>query len=119
MITSHGKVELFGSLKSLSYPAQIIPKTSCINVNQNKISIIPSVRVNILVVIDVNANIIEHPAAANIPIEIGSIPGLATNKIPQKPTKADPILTGVSFSERKNGAQIATQIGTENSNANN
>jgi len=71
-----------------------------------------------LVVIDVNANSIEQPAAAIIPILIGSIPGLATNKIPQKPTIAEPILIGVNFSERKNGAHIATQIGTENSKAN-
>ena len=64
---SHGKVELFGSLKSPSYPAQIIPKTNCIEVSQNNMSVISSVRVKILVVIDVNANIIEQPAAAIIP----------------------------------------------------
>ena len=80
-------------------------------------SVISSVRVKILVVIDVNANIIEQPAAAIIPKLIGSIPGLATNKIPQNPMIAEPILIGVSLSERKNGAHIATQIGTENSKA--
>ena len=80
-------------------------------------SVISSVLVRILVVIDVKANINEQPAAAIIPILMGSIPGLATNKIPQNPTIAAPILIGVSFSERKNGAHIATQIGTENSNA--
>ena len=61
---------------------------------------------------------LEQPAAAIIPILIGSIPGLATNKIPQNPIIAEPILIGVSLSERKNGAHIATQIGTENSKAN-
>ena len=95
-----------------------MPKTHCIEVSQNNMSVISSVRVKSLVAIDVNANIIEQPAAAIIPILIGSIPGLATNKIPQNPIIAEPILIGVSLSERKNGAHIATQIGTENSKAN-
>ena len=50
-------------------------------------SVISSVLVRILVVIDVKANINEQPAAAIIPILMGSIPGLATNKIPQNTTK--------------------------------
>ena len=45
--------------------------------------------------------------------------GLATIRIPIKPTKIAKNLTKVSFSFKKIGANTATQIGTENSNANN
>ena len=38
---------------------------------------------------------------------------------PRNPITAEPIRTLVNFSDKNNGANIATQIGTENSNANN
>jgi hypothetical protein len=81
--------------------------------------VIDSVEVNFLVVIEVTAKPIAHNAAEIIAGSRDEKFGLATIRIPTKPTKIAKNLTKVSFSFKKIGANTATQIGTENSNANN
>ena len=108
-----------GKSISPSIPEQINPKMNCIIVNQNKMHVIDSVEVSFLVVIEVTAKPIAHNAAEIIAGSRDEKFGLATIRIPTKPTKIAKNLTKVSFSFKKIGANTATQIGTENSNANN
>ena len=108
-----------GKSISPSIPEQINPKINCIIVNQNKMHVIVSVEVNFLVVIEVTAKPTAHNAAEIIAGSKDEKFGLATISIPTKPIKIAKTLTKVSFSFKKMGAKTATQIGTENSNANN
>ena len=119
MIRIHAYSNPFGRSISPSTPAQINPKTSYIKVSQNKIQVIVSVFVNFLVAIDVTANPIAQSAAAIIAGLKVLKSGLATINMPRKPSKIANNLIKVIFSFKKIGANTATQIGTENSNANN
>ena len=119
MIRIHTNSSPFGRSIFPSIPAQINPKTSCMIVSQNKIQVIVSVLVNFLVEIDVTANPIAQSAAATIAGLKVLRSGLATINIPIKPSKIADTLIKVIFSFKKIGANTATQIGTENSNANN
>ena len=71
--------------------------------------------VSSFVAIPVPVKHIAHNAAAKIPGVSPISSGLATINIPIKPMEAAIKRFNVSFSDKNNGANSATQTGTENS----